>query len=166
MIYEDGPSAFDHPAHTAVDGSDLHHALNHLNRAAMLVDNDGESRPFDNGGQHWRIDCKVRNPGVLDLEEQGAEILDDAREAGRLRSRWKPKLTLRSNDDVIRAPDQGRSSGRTRQQDIAGGELAIHLYGGRLQAGVHDSRIAAQLSDQPFVAAGLGSGRGRAEQEK
>ena len=101
MIYEHGPSAFDDAAHAAVGCSYLHRSLDHLHRAALLIDNDGEGRAFDHCGKHRRIDGEMGNTGMLDLEQQSAEILNDPREAGRLRCRRQSKLAPRSNDDVI-----------------------------------------------------------------
>ena len=87
MIDEDGPAALDHPAHRAVDGRYLHHALDHLNGAALLVDDHGEGCSLDHGGEHWRVDCEVGDAGMPDLEQHRAEILDHAREAVGLRRR-------------------------------------------------------------------------------
>jgi hypothetical protein len=85
VIDEDRATAFDHAGHTAVDCADLHHALNHLDGAAMLIDDDRESRSLDDGGEHRRVDREVGDAGMLDLEQQSAEILNHASEAGRLR---------------------------------------------------------------------------------
>jgi len=163
MIDEDGLPTFDHSAHAAVKGTDLNNTLDHLDGAALLINDDGECRSFHDRGQHRRIDREVRNPGVPDLEQQSAQGLDDPGEAGRLRGRGEPKLTPWSDDDIIASADQGCSAGGPGQQGIARRELGVHLDRGRLQAGMHDSCIAAQLSYHPFVLACPCSARGGAD---
>ena len=125
MIDEDGPSALDDLPHAAGDGSDLHCTLDDLDRAALVVDDDGKGGAFDNGREHWRIDGEVRDAGVLDPEQQRAEILDHAREAVRLGRRREAKLAARSNDDIIAAAHQRRPPGRAGEQRIARGKLII-----------------------------------------
>jgi len=85
MIDEHGAAAFHHSHHPAIDRADLHDALNDLHRTSMLVDDHGERRSLDHGCQHRRVDREMGDSGVLNLEEQGAEILDHPREARRLR---------------------------------------------------------------------------------
>jgi hypothetical protein len=68
VIDEHGPAAFDHPHHPAVDRVDLHDSLNDLHSGAMLIDDDGEGRALDHGSEHRRVDCEVRDAGVLYLE--------------------------------------------------------------------------------------------------
>jgi hypothetical protein len=127
VIDEDGPSAFDDPAHAAVERSHLHRALDHLDRAALLIDNDGEGCALDHRREHRSVDGEMWNAGMLDLEQQGAEILNDAREAGWLRRRRQSKLAPRSDDDIIGAAYQGRSSRGAGEQRIARRELRVHL---------------------------------------
>jgi hypothetical protein len=87
MIDEDGSPAFDHTAHAAVEGADLDNALDHLDGAPLPIHDDGEGRSLDDRGQHRRVDGEVGNAGVLHLEQQCAEVLNDPGEAGRLRGR-------------------------------------------------------------------------------
>jgi len=166
VIDEDGLPAFDHPAHAAVEGANLNNTLDHLDGAALLIDDDGECRSLYDRRKHRRIDREVRDAGVLDLEQQSAEGLDDPGEAGRLGGRGEPKFASRSDDDVITSADQCSPTGGTGQQGIARGELGVHLDRGRLEAGVHNSRVAAQLSNHPFVLACRCSACGGADQEK
>lgn len=151
MIDEDSPSALDHPVHAAVERSHLDHTLDHLNRAPLLVDDHREGRAFDHRGQHGRVDGEVGNARVLHLEQQGAEVLDHAREAGRLGRRRKPELAPRSDDDIVAPPDESGSSGRPGEQGVTRSELATHLQRGRLKPRMDDSRIAAELGHDPFV---------------
>jgi hypothetical protein len=151
VIDEHGSAAFDHSEHAAIDGGDLHNALDHLHRATLLIDDDGEGRSFDHGGEHRRVDREMGDSGVLDLEQQGADLLDHPGEAGRLRRRGQLQLAARRNDDIVAAADEGRPPARTRQQRVARSELAVDPNGRRLEAGMHDACIAAQLSHDPFV---------------
>jgi hypothetical protein len=66
----------------------LDDALNHLNRAAVLFDDNGEGGSLNHSGQHRSVDREVRDACVLDLEQQGAEHLEYAREPGGLQLRW------------------------------------------------------------------------------
>jgi hypothetical protein len=66
----------------------LDDALNHLNGAAVLFDDNGEGGSLDHSGQHRSVNCKVRDACMLDLEQHGAEHLDYAREPGGRRLRW------------------------------------------------------------------------------
>ena len=125
MIDEDGPAALDDLPHAAGDRGDLHRALDDLDCAPLLIDDDGKGRSFHHGREHRRIDREVRDAGVLDLEQQGAEILDYAREAGGLRRRGEAELAARRNDDIVPAAHQRRPTGWTGQQGIAGGQLII-----------------------------------------
>jgi len=69
MIDEDGPTAFDDLPHAAGDRRDLHGALDDLDSAALVVDDDGKGRSFDHGRKHRRVDREVRDAGVLNLEQ-------------------------------------------------------------------------------------------------
>ena len=149
MLNEDGASAFDHPRHAAVQGGHLHDALDHLHRATLLVDDDGKGRSLDDRRQHRSIDREVRNSGVLNLEQQGAESLDHAGEAGRLRSRGKLQLAARRNQDIVAAVDERCASGRAGPQNVARRKLFAHLQRCGLRAGMHNSSVAAQLGDNP-----------------
>jgi hypothetical protein len=151
MIDEDGSPTFDHTAHAAVDGADLDNTLDHLDGAPLLVDDDSEGRSLDDRSQHRRVDGEMGDAGVLHLEQQSSEVLNDAGEAGRLRGRGEPKFAPRSNENVIASAHECGPTSSAGQQGIAGRELAIHLDGGRLQPGMHDLRIAAQLGHHPFV---------------
>jgi hypothetical protein len=127
VIDEDGPSAFDDPAHAAIECSHLHRTLDHLDRAALLIDDYGEGRALDHRRQHRGVDGEMGNAGMLDLEQQGAEVLNDAREAGWLRRRRQSKLAPRSDDDIIGAAYQGRSPRGAGEQQVAGCEPGVHL---------------------------------------
>jgi hypothetical protein len=74
VIDEDGPAALDNLPHAAGDRGDLDCALDDLDRAALLINDNGKRRSFDHGREHRRVDREVRDAGVLDLEQQGAEI--------------------------------------------------------------------------------------------
>ena len=87
--------------------ADLHDTLDHLDCAALLIDNYREGRSFDDRSEHWRVDGEMWNAGVLHLEEQGAHVLNDSRETGRLRRRRQSKLAVRGDDNIIGAADQG-----------------------------------------------------------
>jgi hypothetical protein len=165
VIDEDSPAALDDLPHSAGDRGDLDRALDDLDRAALLIDDDGKGRSFDDGRQHRRIDREVRNAGVLDPEQQGAEILDHAREAGGLRRSGETELAARRNDDIIAAAHQSRPAGRPGQQRIAGGELIIHGQRGWPSAGMNHAGVAAELGDDPLVRGFVRCGRGRREQE-
>ncbi|HKP33660.1 MAG TPA: hypothetical protein VJT70_02630 [Sphingomicrobium sp.] len=125
MIDEHGSAALDNFPHAAGVRGDLHRALDHLDRAPLLIDDDGKGGSFDNRREHRRIDREMRDPGMLDLEQQGAEILDHAREASGLRRRGEAEFAAWSNDDIIAAAHQSRSAGWASQQRIAGRELII-----------------------------------------
>ena len=87
MFDEDGAPALDHPAHTAIESRDLHDALDHLDGAALLVDDHGEGGSLYDGGKHRSVDREMRDSRVLHLKQQSSEILDHSGEAARLRSR-------------------------------------------------------------------------------
>jgi hypothetical protein len=125
VIDEDGPSALDDLPHAAGDRGDLHRTLDDLDRAAILIDDNGKGRTLDHGREHRRVDREVRDARVLNLEQQRAEILDHPREAGGLRRRREAELAARRNDDIIAAAHQSRSAGRAGQQRIAGSELVV-----------------------------------------
>jgi hypothetical protein len=84
MIDEDSLSAIDHSTHSAVDGRNLDAAFDHLDRAAVPIDDDRKGRSLHHGSKCRRIDGEMRNTGVTDLEKQGPECLHDPRESRRL----------------------------------------------------------------------------------
>jgi len=151
IIDEYRPATLDDAAHAPVNGRDLHRTLDDLNRAPLLVDNHREGGALDHGGQHRRVYGKVRNAGVLDLEQQRAELLHDAREAGRLRFRRQLELASGSDDDVISPAHQGSPSASTGEQRVARGKFAVDPERHGLKPRVDNPRIAAQLRHQPFV---------------
>ena len=158
MIDEDSPAAFDHPAHSAVHGADLHNALKHLNCASVCIDDHREGGPFDDCREHRRVDREVRDAGMLDLEQQRTEILDHPGEAAGLRGRGKSQLAAWSDDDVITASNQGRAARWPSHQCVAGGQLVIDLERCRLRTRVDHARIASQLRHHPIR---LGAWRGQ-----
>jgi hypothetical protein len=125
VIDEDGPAALHDLSHAAGDRGDLHRALDDLDRAAILIDDNRKGRTFDHGREHRRVDREVRDACVLNLEQQCAEILDHAREASGLRRCGESQLAARRDDDIIAAADQSRAAGWSGQQRIARGELII-----------------------------------------
>lgn len=166
MLDEDGASAFHHPRHAAVQRGDLHDALDHLDRAALLVDDDREGGSLDDRRQHRSIDGEVRNSGVLNLEQQGAQSLDHAREAGRLRGRGKLQLAARSHQDIVTAMDECCAPGRARRQNVAGRKLVAHLQRRGLGTGMHNSSVAAELGDNPDLIGCSGGDCRRSDQEE
>jgi hypothetical protein len=157
VIDEDSPAPLDHAAHRAVDRGDLHHTLKHLNRASMRIDDHREGRPFDDCREHRRVDREMRDAGMLDLEQQRAEILDHAGEAAGLRARRKPQLAARSDDDIITASNKGGATGRPSHHCVTGGQQVVDLERRRLGTRMDHARIASQLRHHPIR---LGAWRG------
>jgi hypothetical protein len=118
VIDEDGPAALHDLSHAAGDRGDLHRALDDLDRAAILIDDNRKGRSLDHGREHRRVDREVRDACVLNLEQQCAEILDHAREASGLRRCGEAELAAWRDDDIIAAAHQRRAPGRAGQQRI------------------------------------------------
>ena len=63
----------------------FHEPLDDMNGVIVRADGDRERRSFDNSGDHRRIDFKVLDAALVDLEHRGTEILDNLRDAVRSR---------------------------------------------------------------------------------
>jgi hypothetical protein len=151
MIDEYGSSALDETGHAAGSRADLDDTLDDLNGAAVLVDDDRERCALDDRSQHRRVHSEMRDAGVLDLEQHGAEILDHPRETVRLYAGRKPQLTSRRDQNIVAAMDQRRPAGRPGDERVAGRDLRVYLERCGLEARMDNARVAAQLGDDPFV---------------
>ena len=107
MFDEDGSATFDEAVHATLSSRNLYDSLDDLHCTSLLVDDDREGRSLDHGSKHRSLDGKVRDSGVLDLEQHCAQRLDDACKPTGLCAGWKAQFAMRCNEDIVSSPHEG-----------------------------------------------------------
>ena len=108
----------------------------------------------------------MRDTGVAHLIEHGADLLHQPREPVHLRLFWKQQATARRDNDIIAPASEHQPAVRSRYDDVARRELAMHFDRRRLHAGPQHLRHASLLTDNPRTGAGILGERGHREEQK
>ncbi len=90
-------------------GAHLNQALRNVDHILLWAGRDGECRAFDDGGQKRCFHAEMRRFAVIHLEQNRAQILQNARH-GVVGIRRNGHATIRRHDNVLRAVFQGRAT--------------------------------------------------------
>ncbi len=100
-------------ARAARIGADFHKAVRHMHHIVQRPGRDGERRALHNRGEQRRLDPEVRRLAPIDLKQQRAQILQDARHAAR-RFRRDGHAAVGGHDDALGAALKRGAAGRAR----------------------------------------------------
>ena len=130
-------------------GANFHQSFGHVHGVGGHFHVNGERRALDDSRQERRFDAEMLGGLLVDLEENGAQVLEDAGHAViRLGSHGHAAVWTQS--DALGAVEQGRSAARRCRDDAAHGQDLVGVCGGGRLAGRSDADHTADLHQLPI----------------